>query len=282
MSGVDPADGAPGPEGVLMRPGTYVREAPGIGGTVSGGDAPVGSVDYLTTAETSMATLVSRSPHLAEEFERLGLDFCCYGDRPLAKACAAAGVPLVDALDAVTRAGSGHDLEWGVNWPQLRLVDLVDHIEDVHHRHLHLELPSLVVLAAKVLSVHGGRHPELGRLEALVSDLREEIVPHLALEERVLFPAIRELAAGHTGFQFGSLVNPIAGMMSDHESVGEILHEIRQVTSGYTVPDDGCNSYLRLYERLSAVESDTHLHVMKENSFLFPRAVELEAALAFR
>ena len=260
-----------------MRPGTDVREAP-----EPGGGNPVGSVDYLATAETPLAGLISRSPGLAEEFERLGLDFCCYGDRPLAKACAAAGVPLVAALEAVTRAGSGHDQERGVNWPQLRLVDLVDHIEDVHHRHLHLELPSLVVLAAKVLAAHGERHPELSRLEALVSDLREEIVPHLALEERVRFPAIRELAAGHTGFQFGSVVNPVAGMMSDHETVGEILHEMRQLTSGYTVPDDACHSFLRLYERLSALESDTHVHVMKENSFLFPRAVELEAALAFR
>lgn len=242
----------------------------------------MGSVDHLTTAETSLANLISRSPDLAEEFERLGLDFCCYGDRPLAKACAAAGVPLVAALEAVTRTGSGRDREWGVNWPQLRLADLVDHIEEVHHRHLHLELPSLVVLAAKVLAMHGERHPELYRLEALVSDLREEVVPHLALEERVLFPAIRELAAGHTGFQFGSVVNPVAGMMSDHETVGRILQEMRRVTSGYALPDDACHSYVRLYERLSAVESDTHVHVMKENSFLFPRAVELEAALAFR
>lgn len=265
-----------------MRPGTDVRVAPETGGGNSGGGNPVVSVDYLATAETSLASLISRSPDLAEEFERLGLDFCCYGDRPLAKACAAAGVPLVAALDAVTRRGSGHNPESGVNWPQLRLVDLVDHIEAVHHRHLHLELPSLVVLAAKVLAVHGERHPELGRLEALVSDLREEIVPHLALEERVLFPAIRELAAGHSGFQFGSVVDPIAGMMSDHESVGGILHEIREVTSGYAVPDDGCHSYRRLYERLSALESDTHVHVMKENSFLFPRVVELEAGLAFR
>lgn len=264
-----------------MTPGTHVSEAPRTGGTRSAG-GPAGSIDQIATAETSLARLVSGSPDLADEFDRLGLDYCCYGDRPLAKACAAAGVPLVEALDAVARVGSGHDREWGVNWPQLRLVDLVDHIEDVHHRHLHLELPSLVVLAAKVLSLHGERHRELARLDALVSDLREEIVPHLAREERVLFPAIRELAAGHTGFPFGSVVNPIATMMSDHESVGEILHDIRQVTSGYTVPPDGCHSYMRLYERLSALESDTHLHVMKENSFLFPRAVELEAALAAR
>lgn len=235
--------------------------------------------DAVSSAETSLAHLIAAHPDLSDRFESLGLDFCCHGDRPLAEACAAAGIPLAKALDAVATSASGNGNGNGVNWPQLRLADLVDHIEDVHHRHLHLELPSLVVLAAKVLSVHGERHSELASLDTLVSDLREQIVPHLAREERVLFPAIRELAAGHTGFPFGSVTNPISVMMSDHDSVGDVLHEIRELTSGYAVPEDACESYRRLYERLSALESDTHVHVMKENSFLFPRAVELEAAL---
>ena len=260
-----------------MIPDTRASAAPaGVGG----GDGQLaGSIDRMVTAETPLARLIAGSPDLAGEFDRLGLDFCCYGDRPLAKACAAAGVPLVEALDAVARTGPGHDSGCPMTWPQLRLVDLVDHIEDVHHRHLHLELPSLIALAAKVLSSHGRHGRELQRVDALVSDLREEVVPHLAKEERVLFPAVRELAAGHTGFPFGSVVNPIATMMSEHESVGEILHEIRAVTAGYAIPEDADHSFVRLYERLSALESDTHLHVMKENSFLFPRVVELEAAL---
>ena len=235
-----------------------------------------------TLAETTLAQLIAGHPALAGEFERLGLDFCCHGDRTLAEACAAAGVPLVKALDAAMTDGKGAGDGFAVNWPQLRLVDLVDHIENVHHRYLHRELPSLIALSSKVLAAHGERHPELERVDELVSILREEIVPHLAREERVLFPAIRELAAGHTGFAFGSVSNPIAVMMIEHESVGDILNEVREVTSAYVVPADGCQSYRRLYERLSAVESDTHVHVLKENSFLFPRAVELEAVLSTR
>ncbi|HVA74316.1 MAG TPA: iron-sulfur cluster repair di-iron protein [Acidimicrobiales bacterium] len=231
---------------------------------------------------TTLAHLIAGRPALAAEFERLGLDFCCHGDRTLAEACEAAGVPLVKALDTAMADGSWQDEASVVNWPQLRLVDLIDHIEDVHHRYLHMELPWLIALSSKVLSVHGERHPELERVDEIVSTLREEIVPHLAKEERVLFPAIRELAAGHTGFAFGSVSAPIAVMMNEHESVGDLLRQVREVTSGYAVPADGCQSYRRLYERLTALESDTHVHVLKEHSFLFPRAVELEAALATR
>lgn len=233
-------------------------------------------------AETSLASLIAGNPGLAADFEGLGLDFCCHADRTLAEACAAAGVPLAKALEVATRTRSDDIRTHDVDWPRLSLVGLVDHIEDLHHRYLHMELPSLIGLSSKVLSVHGERHPELERVAELVSMLRDDFIPHLAKEERVLFPAIRELASGHIGFAFGSVSNPISVMMSEHESVGGILRELREVSSGYEVPDDGCRSYQRLYERLAAVESDTHMHVMKENSFLFPRAVEFEAALATR
>lgn len=234
------------------------------------------------TAEATLAHLIARWPGLPAEFEKLGFDFCCHGDRTLAEACAAAGLPLQEAFQLIARHSSDLKSEYAINWPQLRLVDLADHIEDAHHRYLHLELPSLIALSSKVLSVHGERHPELNDVDDLVSTLRDEFVPHLAKEERVLFPAIRELAAGHSGFAFGSVSNPIAAMMTEHEAVGDILHDLRDITSEFTVPDDACHSYRRLYERLAAVESDTHVHVLKENSFLFPRAVELEASLAGR
>ena len=42
-----------------------------------------------------------------------------------------------------------------------------------------------------------------------------------------------------------------------------------------TNPADGCASYRSLYERLDAVERDTHVHIHKENHVLFPAAIAL-------
>jgi iron-sulfur cluster repair protein YtfE (RIC family) len=41
---------------------------------------------------------------------------------------------------------------------------------------------------------------------------------------------------------------------------------------------DGCASYRSLYERLAALELDTHLHIHKENHVLFPAALRLAEA----
>jgi regulator of cell morphogenesis and NO signaling len=67
-------------------------------------------------------------------------------------------------------------------------------------------------------------------------------------------------------------------MTAEHETVGDLLRRLRAATAGYQVPSDGCASYHLLHQRLEHLEADTHLHVFKENSVLFPLAEKLEAS----
>jgi regulator of cell morphogenesis and NO signaling len=146
-----------------------------------------------------------------------------------------------------------------------------------HHRYLHEELPLLDDLAAKVLGVHGERHPELAEVHLLVGHLRADIEPHLLREEHVLFPAIEVLVGGGHDFPFGSIANPIRMMTTEHDRDGKALRALREATSDYAVPADACASYRSLYERLEALELDTHLHILKENHTLFPAVLAIEA-----
>ena len=59
----------------------------------------------------------------------------------------------------------------------------------------------------------------------------------------------------------------------DDPVTAELLAQLRADARDFVVPDDGCASYRALYEGLAELESDTHLHVHKENHLLFP-AVE--------
>jgi regulator of cell morphogenesis and NO signaling len=69
-------------------------------------------------------------------------------------------------------------------------------------------------------------------------------------------------------------------MLRDHDVVGDLLETLRRLTHGYETPADGCTSYQALFEGLAGLETDTHLHVHKENNVLFPAVVALEATLA--
>ena len=182
---------------------------------------------------------------------------------------------------AIRRAGTPLRVNWRRGWIYRRFLkgQLADHIEQTHHAYLHTELPRLSTLVAKVVDVHGARHPELAGVAATYEDLRADLEPHLLKEERMLFPMIRELAASAERPQFhcGSLQNPIAVMLAEHDRAGELFTQLRAQTDEYRAPDDGCASYRMLFAGLAEVEADTHLHIHKENNVLFPAVLRLES-----
>lgn len=226
-----------------------------------------------TMSERTLADLVTERPSRAGLLSRLGLDFCCHGDRELAAACDEAGLDVDDVARQLDAVATGEPEPWKDMGP----TELAAHITTIHHTFLRTEMPTLVGLAAKVALVHGERHGELDRVRDLVKALWLELEPHLDKEEAVLFPAISRLASG-AAEPFGSVANPIGVLLTEHDSAGEILAELRAVTAHYTVPADGCASYQALYAGLVAVETDTHIHIHKENNVLFPAITALEAA----
>ncbi len=234
------------------------------------------------TPEHTLGEIVTRRPGAARVLERLGLDYCCGGARTLADACADADVSSAEVSSAeVLDAIEALQPEDTPDWASMGPAELVDHLEATHHRYLHAELPRLTPLAEKVASVHGDRHPELHDVRDDLAALRADLEPHLMKEERALFPMIRELAttdadAAPPEFHCGSLRNPISVLLAEHDTAGAMLERLRHRTAGYTVPDDGCASYLALYEGLAELEADTHLHVHKENNLLFPAVIALE------
>jgi len=217
----------------------------------------------------TLAEIVAANPAAARTLDRLGLDYCCHGDRTVQEACA--GTRLDP--EAVAAELAGLPVEGDRSWTTLPAPALADHVVATHHRYLHEELPLLDALAEKVERVHGQRHPELAEVRRLVAEVRADLEPHLAKEERVLFPAVHALARGERSFPFGSIANPIRMMTFEHDRTGELLAELRAATGGYEVPADACASYRSLYERLDALEADTHLHIHKENHVLFPAAL---------
>jgi len=203
-----------------------------------------------------------------------GLDYCCGGQQTLLVACERAHLDPAVVIAELNSMDPGPVPNWVPMSPAL----LVDHIETTHHAYLHAEIPRLEALADKVAGVHASRHPELVELHQLCVALRQDLEPHMAKEEQMLFPMIRELstATSPPSFHCGSVANPISMMMREHEHTGSILGTMRHLTDGYRVPDDACASYRALYEGLAALEADTHLQHQTPQLALQFRVIELE------
>ena len=233
--------------------------------------------------QTQIGDVVLKVPATMRVFESLNIDYCCGGQRTLAAACAHAGKDLQEVQDKLANlqvaAPAPSDPKV---WQSASLTELIDHIEATHHAFTRSELARVAPLMEKILSVHGDHHPELARVAQCFEAMDRDLRPHLEKEDQILFPFVRNLEAGNraTDCCFGTVQNPIGAMQNEHEQVGDILRELRTLTHDYTPPQDACGSYRSLVMGLQNLEEDLHLHIYLESHLLFPRAIELETAVA--
>ncbi len=161
------------------------------------------------------------------------------------------------------------------DWTALSAPEMVDHLEETHHEYLKAALPSLGTLVESVQARHADDHPELVDVAAVFRELRADLEPHLMKEEQILFPMVRELFASESLPQFhcGSLQNPIRVMEFEHDRAGTLLARLRSLTSVFTPPSEADDDWVALYAGLAELETDTLLHIRKENDTLFPAVV---------
>lgn len=224
---------------------------------------------------------VSDRLDLARLFDRLGIDYCCGGGRPLAEACTQQGLDVQDVLREIESGLAQPPDARAIDWSKAAMSDLIDHIIRVHHEPLRAELDRLAGLLEKVLKAHGARHPELAQLQEVFLEFESDLTLHMLKEEKVLFPMIKRLETVQVvpTFPFESVHNPALVMEHEHREAGDALERMRQLTSGFRAPDDACVSFRALLAGLAEMEADLHRHVHKENNILFPRARRAEAAL---
>jgi len=238
----------------------------------------------MTIAATkTVGEIAAEAPSCTREFEKLGIDYCCGGNRTLSQACTQADVALDEVLARLQECAEAATSESDKNWQALPLADLIAHINSAHHVFVRSECRRIESLTAKVVGVHGKNHPELLTVQQLFSALTEELHVHLMKEEQILFPYVlrmeESVLAGEPAppAMFGTIMNPVRMMMQEHDGAGEALRSLRRITSDYRVPDDACISYRTLYDALQGFEKDLHQHIHLENNVLFPRATAMEA-----
>lgn len=223
------------------------------------------------SATASLGDLVTEDSRRSRVLEKFGLDYCCNGADSLADASKAAGIDI----DAVIAALDLPDVPASAPGTAGDNASLAHDIVDTHHAYMWEEMPRLAALVEKVYRVHGERHPELKQVHAAFFKAMSALEPHMTAEERSVFPTISKLEKGQPATGADVLSATLDRLVDEHQEVGDLFHEIKRLTGGYTWPADGCNSYKMMLEGLSEMELDLHEHIHKENNILFPAARKL-------
>lgn len=170
--------------------------------------------------------------------------------------------------------------------PDWALDDLADHIVDRHHRYVQGAIPALRQSLAVAVDRWGTVHAPLLTVQALFDELADELESHMAKEEHLLFPAIRDLARARRRHQaapaaaFATLMHPIRAMESEHAHARQLTDNLRRETNAYQAPASADDGGRECYRQLARFDEDLELHIHLENDILFPRALDLERQTA--
>lgn len=237
------------------------------------------TTDEMIERGLSIGEIVANDYRAADVFKKYKIDFCCGGKKTIAEACSKKNVNPDAVKKDLSSLGSKAEGP-SQNFAHWDPAFLADYIVNVHHKYVTESIPVLLEYTNKVARVHGDSHPEAIKIAQLFIEAAEELSSHMIKEERVLFPYVKQLASMQaTGSPFGSVRHPVNVMEDEHELVGKIFEEIRQLTQDYMPPAGACATFRVSYLKLKEFEEDLQQHIHLENNILFPKAIELEDKL---
>ncbi len=222
----------------------------------------------------TVGEIVTDDFRTSEVFKKAGIDFCCGGNQSFEEACKEKGIEadvLAFEIEKIKHQPQNPSFDFK-NWNP---VFLCDYLVNTHHKFVLKNLPDLVHYTQKVADVHGENHIELTEVAKLFGEINNELLQHLKNEEEVLFPAIREMVIKPSEKSRQIIRSEIKRMVDEHDFAGRSMDHINQITGGYAVPDDGCNTYHITFNLLKQFEDDLHVHVHLENNILFPKALAI-------
>lgn len=225
----------------------------------------------------SIGEIVSMMPKASEVFKEYNIDFCCGGHRPLSEAISEQKLDSREVLhkldEAYEKTGKFANQ---VEFRKMSPGELIDYIVNTHHVFVKRVLPELSELTTKILRVHGPNHSDLFKVHKLFHNLKTELEQHLIKEEEILFPVIKEYDEKPSEELLNRINTVMKETEDEHETAGGVLKELRKVTQEYNVPEDGCSTYCKTFDKLQELEADLFQHIHLENNILF-RQLGLEA-----
>ena len=209
-------------------------------------------------SDQSLGSLAVQIPGATAVFRRLKLDFCCGGQQALQEACTHKGLDPEAVLSEIRAL---QDNETTPDKPEPG--ELIDHILRRYHEVHRQQLPELIRMARRVEAVHRN-HPQVPRgLADHLETMEQELLDHMAKEEQILFPLLRQ--GGHP-----MVVHPIGMMRHEHVSHGAQIERLAEFTNQHQPPAQACNTWQALYAGTSRLTEDLIAHIHLENNLLFP------------
>jgi regulator of cell morphogenesis and NO signaling len=245
---------------------------------------------FLTSIEitpsSSVQQIVTHNHRTVEVFKKFNIEYCCGSKWPLETVCLMKGldfetlkVELLNATKTITIPSIIPFKEWNVDF-------LTDYIINIHHYYLKQTLPLIENMLNSFIKEHEIKYPYFKEIQLIFTKLKKELLPHLAHEEDIVFPYVKQVVHAHESndnyavLLVKTLRKPI-DFMVEHEQdvIAKPMFKIRALTNNYFPPHKSCVSHQVMLHKLKELDEDLMQHIYLENEILFPKALAIEKQL---
>jgi len=212
----------------------------------------------------SVGSLVVKVPKYANFFEKIGVDYCCEGNKTLQESCDEKGLDVVEVLEELKKISP---TEQGIDWVQMPHKEVIRHIVSVYHTYAKQEISRISQLLNKLNKKHGKRYTYISDLQNVFEKMKGALLEHMKEEEEIIFPLM--VSEGKDARE--KLGDYLDSLNKDHLETGDLLERIKQLTNNYRPPSDACVTHIVTLDSLKRLEENLHEHIHKENHILFSR-----------
>lgn len=161
---------------------------------------------------------------------------------------------------------------------------LTNYIVEAHHRYVNNSIPVLTAMLRKITTNEIERFPGLVRINDLVRQVSNDLIPHMQKEEMVLFPLIRKLVAaenlGTTELEreYKGISSPVSVIRMEHQTSKIMLEQLHRLTNNFKLADEdgGLQEY---FFKLKEFANDLHRHIYLEDEVLISRIIALRKTI---
>lgn len=228
-----------------------------------------------STCDTTIGSIVAKNFKTAAVFKKLNIDFYFKGNLTVAEVCDSNKLPFKDVEEKLMESLRDPGRP-GVDYNSWPITNLLSYIEDVLHRYVGEKIFQLQLWIDRCRKVQGEEYPHLAEVQQMFALMSGELLVHLMMEEKVLFPAIRAMVArkatAKQSWQSQELPD-FRSLLQEHETIGGYLHRLSDLTNGYHPPKDAPGLYELCCANLKEFEEDYLFHIHLENNIMLPKVL---------
>jgi regulator of cell morphogenesis and NO signaling len=227
--------------------------------------------------------IVNNNPLLASVVDRFGIPYSRW-TLTLEKACETDDINMPLLLEMLKAFADNKHFP-KVELTQLPLQSIIEYLIKTHVYYINSRLPRIEQFIDLLVDHYGKFDMHLYLLKDYFQDYKRDMLAHICIEERNLFPYVLKLLKTNadtlTTNQLYNLLeeNAITRFINEHHHVEDELVEIRKRLNNYSEANNHKIQITTLFYELRLFEIDLLTHGKVEDEILIPRAQEIEEKL---